>query len=385
MALFVFWLCIALIAYTYVGYPLLLRVLAALIRRPLPEPSEEPTLTLLICAHNEAASIREKILDTLALHYPPGQLQILVASDGSTDETDEIVSSFAGQGVRLVRIPQQAGKTHAQNIAVQQASGDVIVFSDATTRYHPDALRYLAGHYEDPHIGAVSGSYLYLDPSHTSATGVGAKAYASYDNTIRNLQSRVWSISGCCGCIYSVRRALYTPLADDIISDLVQPLHILHQGYRVAFEPRAIASESSTASPRREFSMRVRVMARAVAGLLSVPDLLLPWNSPWIALQLWSHKLLRWMVPLFLAGLFFSSACLLQSPFYGAVFLLQALFYATAILTWLFPLHRHWRPLGLPLYFCTVNLAIVGGLIQLMRGHRYTIWSPERRGVHADH
>ncbi len=380
MALFVFWLCVAMIVYTYVGYPILLRILASFIRRSLPEPSEEPAITLLICAHNEAGSIGEKLRDSLALRYPSDKLQILVASDGSTDETDEIVSSFADQGVSLVRILRQSGKTHAQNVAVHQSRGEIIVFSDATTRYHPDALRYLAGQYEDKQVGAVSGSYVYVDASRNSPTGAGAQAYASYDNTIRRLQSQVWSISGCCGCIYSVRRALYTPLADDIISDLVQPLHILRQGYRVSFEPRALAWESSTVSPRREFSMRVRVVSRALAGLLSVPQLLLPWRSPWTAFQLWSHKLLRWIVPLFLVGMFSSSAFLLHSPFYRAAFLAQALFYSVAFLTWLVPFHRGWRTLSLPLYFCTVNLAIVGGLIQLLRGNRYTIWNPERRG-----
>jgi cellulose synthase/poly-beta-1,6-N-acetylglucosamine synthase-like glycosyltransferase len=383
MAYALFWLCVALIVYTYVGYPLLLRLLASLIRRRPARPSETLRITLLICAHNEAASIEAKLRETLALHYPADRLQILVASDGSTDNTDAIVRSFAGRGVKLIRIPQQAGKTHAQNVAIQHAQGDIVVFSDATTRYHPDALRFLAGNYSNPRVGATSGCYVYLDPTHISPNGAGAKVYANYDNKIRSLQSQVWSITGCCGCIYSLRRSLYTPLGEDTISDLVQPLHVLRQGFRVTFEPRALAWESVTSSPRREFAMRVRVVARALSGLLSVPELLLPWYAPWIALQIWSHKLLRWAIPLFLLGLLISAAFLLRSPFYRAAFALQALLYATALLTYLFPLHRRWWALGLPLYFCTVNAAALGGLIQLLRGHRYTFWRPEREDVDA--
>ncbi len=373
-----FWVCASLIAYTYVGYPLLLRFLAAFIRRPPVEPSEEPTITVLICAHNEAAGIETKLLDTLALHYPLGKLQVLVASDGSTDETDRIVRSFQTRGVELVRISRQAGKTHAQNVAMEHARGEIVVFSDATTRYHPDALRFLAGNYTDLRVGATSGCYTYLDPTCHSPNGAGARAYSSYDNRIRDLQSKVWSISGCCGCIYSVRRHLYTPLGDDIISDLVQPLHILRRGFRVTLEPRALAWEMATSSPRGEFLMRVRVVARALLGLLSVHQLLLPWHAPWIAIQIWSHKLLRWAVSLFLVGLLLSSASLLRLPFYRAAFALQVLLYATAAFTLLFPVHRRWRLLGLPLYFCTVNAAAVGGLIQLLRGKRFITWLPKR-------
>ena len=383
ITLILFWLCSFLIAYAYVGYPLLLRVLASVIRRRPVEPSEKPMLTLMICAHNEAASIETKLRDTLALHYPPEKLQVLVVSDGSLDETDTIVRSFAHQGVELVRIERQAGKTNAQNVAIKQASGSIVVFSDATARYHPDALRFLAGNYSDPRVGAVSGRYSYFDPLENSPNGAGAHAYSSYDNAIRDLQSQVWSITGCCGCIYSVRRDLYTPLRNDIISDLVQPLHVLRKGFRVLLEPRAIAWEMATSSSRGEFLMRVRVVARALLGLLSVHELLLPWKAPWIALQIWSHKLLRWAVPLFMLGLLLSSACLLRLPFYRVAFALQILLYATAALSFFLPVHRRWRPLSLPLYFCTVNAAALGGLIQLLRGNRYVTWRPAREETDA--
>lgn len=380
-----FWSSLALVFYTYAGYPLILRVLAIFIRRRIPQSNAEPSLTLLICAHNEGASIEAKLESSLALNYPKNKIQILVASDGSTDTTDDIVRNFMDRGIKLIRIENQAGKTHAQNIAVQYATGEIIVFSDATTIYHPDALRFLAANFADPKIGAASGCYAYNDPTSVSPNKSGARAYSTYDNAVRNLQSRVWSISGCCGCIYAVRRCLYTPLEAHIISDLVQPLHVLKQGYRVVLEPRALAWEAATSSAAREFSMRVRVVSRALTGLASVDGIMSPWPHLWLALQLWSHKLLRWAVPLLLLVLLLSSSLLLERPFYGIVFAVQMAFYATALLTALAPiLSRRWRILNLPLYFCTVNAAAVGGFVQFLRGRRYTIWLPQREDADAN-
>ena len=374
----VFWLSVVLIGYTYIGYPLLLRLLAWIARRPEAIPSDDLNVTMLICAHNEVSSIEKKLRATLALDYPREKLQVLVASDGSADGTDDVVRRFADQGVELISISQHRGKTHAQNVAVQYARGEIIVFSDATAEYSRDALQFLAGNFRDPSVGATSGCYEYLDPSKISPSSAGAHAYASYDNKIRDLQSRVWSITGCCGAIYAVRRSLYTHLKDEIISDLVQPLHVLRKGYRVTYEPRAIASESATRNLRREFSMRVRVITRALSGLLSVGSLLAPWRYPCAAFQLWSHKLFRWAIPLFLFFLFFASAGLRESSFYFWVFAAQMAFYATAVLTYLIPLQRRWKPLGIPLFFCTINIAAVGGVFQALRGHRYTLWKPDR-------
>lgn len=378
-----FWLCVAFIAYTYAGYPLLLWIIAKVRRHSLPSPSTAPTITLLICAHNEAKNIRRKLSESLALNYPPRKLQILVASDGSSDETVEIVRSFSNSGVQLVVIPRQGGKTNAQNIAVQQATGEIIVFSDATTQYHPDALQYLAGNFADPLVGAVSGRYCYFDPETTSPTGAGAQAYAGYDNRIRQMQSQIDSITGCCGCIYAVRRSLYTPLASNIISDLVEPLHVLLKGAKVKLEPRAIASESSTTTSRKEFSMRVRVIARALHGISSVRTLLNPWKHPWIALQIFSHKLLRYSVPFFLAGIFLSSLMLVQLPFYRGLFVAQCLLYGAALLAAILPSNRLVKPLRLPLYFCILNAAALAGMLQFIRGQRYVSWKPEREASHA--
>jgi cellulose synthase/poly-beta-1,6-N-acetylglucosamine synthase-like glycosyltransferase len=275
-------------------------------------------------------------------------------------------------------MPERRGKTHAQNLGAKQASGEVVIFSDATAVYHAKALLYLACNYQDASVGAVSGRYQYFDPTEQSATGLGSVAFWNYENLIKKLQSRISTITGCCGCIYSVRKSAYTELPADIISDLVQPLQAIRKGYRVVFEDRALAYEETTQSTAEEFAMRVRVVTRAMRGLLSVSDLLQPWKFAWPAFQLWSHKVMRWMVPLFLIALFTANLFLLDSPLYRVSFAAQLFFYAAALLNMLLPLHRQWKPLGIPLFFCTLNAAALVSMVEICRGRKYVTWQTVR-------
>ncbi len=364
--------------YVYVGYPALLVIMSFFHRRRRPAPGYTPTISVLIAACNEEAGIARKLEQTLKLDYPAEKLEILVLSDGSQDRTDEIVLQFRDPRVRLIRIPARRGKTNAQNIGVRQAKNEILVFSDATTVYHPQALRYLAANYEDPAVGAVSGRYQYFDLNQTSPTGLGTIAFWNYENNIKVRQSQISTLTGCCGCIYSVCKSDYTELPADIISDLVQPLWVIQKGHRVVFEDRALAYEQTTESTSEEFTMRVRVITRGMRGLLSVPELLKPWKHPWIAFQLFSHKILRWMVPLLLLLLLADNLLLIGQPSFRGLLILQVCFYAVALLQAIVPLHRRWKPLGVPLYFCTLNAAAFVGMIELLRGKRHVIWQPVR-------
>jgi cellulose synthase/poly-beta-1,6-N-acetylglucosamine synthase-like glycosyltransferase len=372
------WLSLGTLVYVYLGYPLLLAIFALFVRRPKAPLGYFPTISVLIAAYNEEAGIHKKIDQTLALDYPADKIEIIVLSDCSTDRTDAIVKSFTDPRVRLFRAPQRKGKTNAQNLGVEFAKGEVLVFSDATTVYHPLALQYLATNYADRKVGAVSGRYQYFDPEGQSPTGSGMIAFWNYENFIKMMQSRIKTISGCCGCIYSVRREAYSPLAPDVISDLVQPLWAIQKGYRVVFEDRALAYEETTKSSKEEFSMRVRVVTRGMRGLLSVPDLLNPIKHGWVSFQLLSHKVLRWMVPVFLLLLFAGCAVLWNHPRYGVLFALQVAFYGFALLTLLVPLHRIWKPLGIPLYFCTLNAAALRSILEVMRGGKFVVWETVR-------
>lgn len=377
-AIFVFWICFALLVYVYAGYPALLALLAAFFRRKKVEPGYLPSISFLIAAYNEEASIAKKIEQTLALDYPADKLEVLVLSDGSTDRTDEIVKSFKDPRVRLLRMEPRRGKTNAQNRGTRESRGEILVFSDATTVYHPKALRYLAANYEDPCVGAVSGRYQYFDPEGASPTGLGTIAFWNYENFIKMLQSRINTLSGCCGCIYSVRKSAYTDLADELSSDLVQPLWVIQKGYRVAFEDRALAYEETTKSVGSEFAMRVRVVTGGMWGVLSVPDILKPWKFGWVAFQLLSHKVLRWLVPFFLIPLFASSAALAGQPLYRYAFVLQGLFYLWALISMVVPVQRRLKVLGIPLYYCILNVAALCSVVELFRGNKYVTWETVR-------
>jgi cellulose synthase/poly-beta-1,6-N-acetylglucosamine synthase-like glycosyltransferase len=374
----VFWLAALLLFYVYAGYPLLLAMIGLFVRSRRPEPGYCPRLSVLIAAYNEEEAIARKIEQTLALEYPADKLEVLVLSDCSTDRTDEIVNRFPDKRVRLIRMAERRGKTYAQNQGIKEATGEVVVFSDATAVYQSKALLYMACNYQDASVGAVSGRYQYFDPTNESATGLGSMAFWNYENLIKKLQSRIRTITGCCGCIYSVRKTAYTELPADIISDLVQPLQAIKKGYRVVFEDRALAYEETTQSTSEEFAMRVRVVTRAMRGLLSVPDLLQPWKFAWTAFQLWSHKIMRWMVPLFLIVLLGANLALLEIPFYRAILGLQLFFYLAAILNMLWPLHRQWKPLGIPLFFCTLNAAALVSMVEICRGRKYVTWQTVR-------
>ncbi len=364
--------------YVYLGYPLLLWLLARGRRPVRVRPGIEPGISLIIAAHNEGAHLRRKLEATLRLDYPPDRLEIIVASDGSSDGTDAIAREFSGRGVELLRIPERGGKTNAQNHAALLARNEILVFSDATTLFHGEALRRLAGNYADLRVGAVSGCYRYFDAT-GSSTATGSIGFWSFENRIKELQSRLGTLTGCSGCIYSVRRSLYTPLSPGIISDLVQPLHIVLQGFRVVFEPRALAWEETTPDAEDELRMRVRVITRGVRGLLSVPALLAPWRYPWIAFQLWSHKILRWCTPLFLLALLAGNLLLVDRFFFRAALFAQLAFYLSALALAALPERRRPHALSLPLYLCTMNAASLISLFQLVRGRQFATWQPSRR------
>jgi len=375
-----FWTMAGIVLYTYVGYSLTILVLARFVDRPVRRGEIEPRVTYLITAYNEERNIAAKLEQVLSLGYPRDKLEIIVASDGSTDRTDEIVRQFAANRVRLVRVEGRVGKTETQNQAVREATGDIIVFSDATTYYEASALRNLVRNYADSAVGAVSGRYEYRNPTGASI-GFGSILFWRYENLIKVLQTRIGTITGCCGCIYSVRRELYEPLPADIISDLVEPLKILQKGYRIVFEPDAIAFEETTEKTSEEFSMRVRVVTRGMRGLWFMRPLFNPFRFGFVSYQLLSHKVLRWLIPVFLLLLLVSNAWLLGSSwFYDVTFGLQVVFYAVALLGLL---AERWnivfKPLMVPLYFVTVNAAAVVAMYRIWKGYKAVTWETIRR------
>lgn len=379
MAEIAFWLAVGLTAFTYVGYSLVILVLSRFVHNSVKRSPLEPKVTYLITAYNEEKNIAAKLEQVMTLDYPADKLEIIVASDGSTDRTDEIVKGFADRGVKLVRVEGRVGKTETQNRAVRQASGDIVIFSDATTHYERSAIRSLVRNYADPSVGAVSGRYEYCNPT-GAAIGLGSILFWKYENTIKTMQTNIKTITGCCGCIYSVRREAYTPLPADIISDLVEPLKVLEKGYRVVFEPEAIAYEETTEKSKEEFRMRVRVITRGMRGLLYMKKLFNPLRYGFVAFQLFSHKVLRWFVPVFLAVALVSNLFLAGDWFYNTTLALQLAFYALALIGFVAEKRNILaKPLTIPLYFVTVNLAAVIAMYRIWKGHKAVTWETVRK------
>ena len=376
-----FWLTFGFIFYAYFGYPVAILGLSLIVNHKVKIKEYEPKVTFLITAYNEEKSIRDKLENTLSLDYPGDKLEVIVASDGSTDRTDEIVRGFADRGVILHRVDGRVGKTETQNQAVKISRGEIVVFSDATTQYRKDALRKLVRNYGDPSVGAVSGRYEYVNPT-GAPVGAGTILFWKYENSIKTRQVRIKTVTGCCGCIYSVRRALYEPLPRDIISDLVEPLKILQKGYRIVFEPEAVAYEETTETSKEEFGMRVRVISRGMYGLWYMRQLFNPLRYGFISFQLFSHKVLRWMIPFLMLLLLITNSFLISrgSILYNLAFILQILFYAGAVGGYLLDrMGKKIKLLALPFYYCVVNAASMAAFFRTVMGEKAVVWETYRQ------
>jgi cellulose synthase/poly-beta-1,6-N-acetylglucosamine synthase-like glycosyltransferase len=379
-----FWSASAALAYAYAGYPVLVWLVSSLRPRVVRRGSVEPTVSVVITAYNEERDLAAKLENTLALDYPTDKLEVIVASDCSSDRTDEIARRFAPRGVRLHRQAERLGKTAAQNAAVELAQGEVILFSDATTLYRPDVLRAMVPNFADASVGCVAGKLIYVDPASTSV-GSGAKSYWGYETFLKTHESRACSLIGASGCLYAVRRAAYVPLYNEACSDFIIATKMVEQGLRAVYEPGAVCTEETNRRADKELSMRVRVITQTYTDLWRHRRLMNPLRGGFYAVELLSHKVMRYLVPLFLAAVCVASVLLApRSMFFAALFAGQALFYAAALAGWL--LERasvRVRLLALPHYFVLANAAAVLALFKFLRGERYARWEPIREGAAA--
>jgi glycosyltransferase involved in cell wall biosynthesis len=375
-----FWVCVSLIGYVYLGYPLLMRMLAHWKRSTPPTtPAIWPKVSLIVAAYNEERVLAAKLANSLVLDYPADRLEILVASDGSTDRTDAIAGKFAGRGVRLLRVEGRQGKTAAQNAAVAAAKGEIVVFSDANALYEPDAIRRLVAHYTNPSVGCVEGRRADFVAT-PSATGRAEVSYRDWESRIKTWESGVLSCTGATGPIYAVRRSLYVPLDPAMISDFMEPLLIMcRHGKRQVFEVAAVSREAVLSDLRDEFRRKVRIMTRCLNSLRMAPEVVNPLRNGWFALQVISHRLLRWWVPVFALTAFGANLCLLDRPFYRATLILQGVFAAAAVLGWrLDRLRIGPACVRLPYAFCAANLAALIAFGNCLLGRNIVTWQTER-------
>ena len=375
-----FWICVGLLAYVYAGYPLLVFIVSILFPKAVKRVEIEPHVTVLITAFNEEAAIRQKLENTLQIKYPADKLEILVASDGSTDRTDDIVREFADRGVKLFRQEGRVGKTATQNNAVERACGEIILFSDATTTYSQDVFRTILPPFADESVGCVAGRLVYIDHESTSV-GQGAKSYWNYETFIKTSESRACSLIGASGCLYAVRKSAYEPMYPEACSDFLICTSIYRKGLRSVFAPDAVCFEETNRSADQELRMRVRVISQTFTDLWRNRDMLNPAKSGFFAVEMISHKVLRYAVPFILIG--FLTASIVLSPsstFYALAFVVQTLFYSLAGTGWVLERSgKRLSVLAMPLYFTLANLASLLAFYKFLRGETYTRWDPIRQ------
>ena len=375
----VFWLSVAAVGYAYVGYPLLLTLLSAVRARPVRSKHWTPSVTVIIAAYNEERDLAAKLENTLALDYPKSQLEIIVTSDCSSDRTDDIARSFSDRGVRLHRQEERLGKTAAQNAAVTQARGEIVVFSDATTHYRPDVLQLMMPSFADPSVGCVTGRVIYQDEK-DSTVGAGTRSYWNYEFFLKKHESNVCSLIGVCGCMYAVRKSAYVPLYNDACSDFIIATTMVEQGLRAVYVPEAVCLEEPNRQAKKELAARVRIISQTFSDLWRNRGVLNPFRSGFYAIELWSHKIVRYIVPVFLIAIFVSSGFLAaRNVFYAALFFSQVVFYLAALVSWLLEKAGFsFRLLALPQYFVITNLASLIAFVKFMSGETYTRWEPSR-------
>ncbi len=371
---FVFYFCLVLLVYAYFGYPLLIILLVTVRPKPVRKADIEPTVSFIFTAYNEAKHIRKKIENTLALDYPRDKLEIIIASDGSTDATPGVIEECAPKGITPLILAERNGKTFAQNRAVEMARGEIIFFSDATILYGRDVIKKMMRSFADPEVGCVTGKITFRDLD-KNMTGRGLATRIDYERYLRSKLSDLYSMFGATGAIYAVRRKLCPTIPKHLVPDLVIPLKILEAGYRTVYEPEAEAIVDRVSTAETEFQRRSRIVLRGLRGLAYMKTLMNPFKHGLTALSLVSHRLVRWLAPIFLVLLFLSNAALIGSSFYRGLFVVQFGFYLSSVLAYTLERRKiHLRILSVPLYFCLLNCSAAVGIFRYVKGDLGGIW-----------
>ncbi|HEV8039192.1 MAG TPA: glycosyltransferase family 2 protein [Bryobacteraceae bacterium] len=366
----IFWSVVFLAFYAYLGYPLVLLALRLVIRKDVRKKRITPFVSLLIPAYNEADVIERKIKNSLALDYPADRIEIVVASDGSSDETAAIAQARAdGKRVRVLVFPQNRGKVATLNASVPELHGEVVVFSDAPAMLYPDSVRKLVENFADPEVGAVSGLYKVVKADQVNI-GSSEDFYWKYETFLKVKESQLDSTLGGHGHLHAIRKALYPfPQPGTINDDYVIPVSVLAKGYRAVYEPSAIVYEE--AHEMTGFGRRVRIMAGNIQQLREIRGLLQPLR-PLALFFFLSHKLTRLLVPFAMLTALIANLFLLDSPLYLATLFGQLFFYLLAAAGSLLRLRP--KVLMLPFYFCMINLATFFGFYHALSRRRSLAW-----------
>ena len=374
-----FWISIAAILYTYIGYPVVVWLLGRLRNLKVSKSAVTPRVSVVIACHNEASNIEARIKNLLESDYPARLLEIVIISDGSTDFTADIARRYASNRVHVFAYDEQRGKATALNVGAEIASGEIIIFADARQWFEPDAIKELASNFADARVGAVSGELL-LDGGANATVGEGVGLYWKYEKWIRKSESRFNSVIGATGAVYAIRRKLWQPLPKEtILDDVYTPMQIALAGSRIVFDEKARAHDRATDSASREFSRKVRTLTGNYQLCQLMPRLLLPTNA--LLFQFYSHKLMRLAAPIFFLILLAANLAIVALPssatntlFYEASLAAQIIFYASVLAGgYLLKHKRKVRLLNFAYVFSVMNAAALVGLIYFILGKR-DVW-----------
>lgn len=374
----IFWGSCVLILYGYVLYPLLLCVLPRSRRPAAPTQPPIKRLTLIVAAHNEAQKIESKLLNTLALDPCGLEIEVLVASDASTDATDDIVRSFADRAVTLVRSPERLGKEHAQKLGIARATGDVIVFTDAATILPADSLVRLIERFNDPEIGAVSSVDCVLsDDGRVEGEGL----YVRYEMWLRDLESRFNTLVGLSGSFFAARSAVCKRWDVEVCSDFGVALNCAELGLKAVSDRTVVGYYRNLADPNREYTRKLRTVLRGMRGLVFRREVLNPLRFGVFSFQVFSHKVMRWAVPWLLVVCELAAILLARDGSLMHLALVESLTLlclSPIIVRW-FPYLRRFSLIRLAAFFIEVNVAILHATLKLFAGHDIKAWEPSKR------
>lgn len=367
-----FWSSAAFILYTYLGYPLLLWLQSRLAGKEIRKQPITPFVSVVMSAFNEEGRIGARLDNLLAQQYPAGQLEILVVSDGSTDDTCGIVRRYAERNVRLLALPDKRGKALAVNLAVSEASGEIIIFADARQRFEPDVISRLVNNFSDASVGCVSGELMFLENSGSSIK-VEMGAYWKYEKRIRKMESLSGSVVGATGAIYAMRRALYIPLpAGTLLDDVLTPLNVVMQGYRCIFDGSAVAYDAVSKDASQEWTRKVRTLAGNWQLLTLRPGLFVPILNP-LWCRFMSHKIFRLLVPFALLAMLVSGL-LVGIGISHVSMPTQWLILSISVAALLAPVVQRDRVMNLVYFFLVMNVAALAGFWKWFTGHAVGSW-----------
>ena len=383
----VYWTCIGAIAYNYAGYPLVLCLLSVLAqaksdllfllrrrsRRAAGTGWSWPSVAIVISAYNEEAIIEARVKNALEIDYPSDRFEILIGLDSPTDATAVILSRLQSPNLKISQFPERRGKLAVISDLAQCTSAEILVFTDANSMFEPHCVANLVRHFCDPKIGAVSGEEIRVAGSGIDPAAEGL--YWRYESALKFLESRTHLLHSANGGVYAIRRALFHPPPNLIVEDFQIPLDLRFQGYRILYDPDAVAVEEIAPTFRSQFERRIRLGAGSFQTLFGHLEYLNPFRGR-PAFAYLSHKVLRWLTPLFMVTAFVCNLFLLKSLSYGSFLAIQVAFYGLALAGyWLKSKGKSPSICKVPLYFCSMNAAYLLGLFRFCSGRQAVAWA----------